>query len=59
MKHRLSDVGGTRGGLPLFLLGLGMTAGGAYFLLVKPKTPAPAAASLVLGPAYGGVRGTF
>lgn len=32
MKHRLSDVGGTRGGLPLFLLGLGMTAGGAYFL---------------------------
>lgn len=42
-----------------FLGALLLGAGGAYFLLVKPKTPAPAAASLVLGPAYGGVRGTF
>ncbi len=32
MEHRLRDVGGTRGGLPLFLLGLGMAAGGAYLL---------------------------
>lgn len=32
MKHRLRDVGGTPGGLPLFGLGLGMAAGGAYLL---------------------------
>jgi hypothetical protein len=32
MKHPISDVGGTRGGLPLFCLGLGMAAGGAYLL---------------------------
>ena len=32
MKHRLRDVGGTQGGLPLFALGLGMAAGGAYLL---------------------------
>lgn len=32
MKHRIRDVGGTQGGLPLFALGLGMTAGGAYLI---------------------------
>jgi hypothetical protein len=32
MKHRVSDVGGTPGGLPIFALGLGMAAGGAYLL---------------------------
>ena len=32
MKHRIRDVGGTPGGLPLFGLGLGMAAGGAYLL---------------------------
>jgi len=32
MRHQLRDVGGTRGGLPLFALGLGMAAGGAYLL---------------------------
>lgn len=32
MKHRIQDVGGTHGGLPLFFLGLGMSAGGAYLL---------------------------
>lgn len=32
MKHPISDVGGTQGGLPLFCLGLGMSAGGAYLL---------------------------
>ncbi len=32
MKHSIRDVGGTRGGLPLFALGLGMAAGGAYLL---------------------------
>lgn len=32
MKHRLRDVGGTPGGLPLFGLGLGMAVGGAYLL---------------------------
>jgi hypothetical protein len=32
MRHRMRDVGGTPGGLPLFALGLGMAAGGAYLL---------------------------
>ena len=32
MRHQLRDVGGTPGGLPLFALGLGMAAGGAYLL---------------------------
>lgn len=32
MKHRIRDVGGTHGGLPLFALGLGMAAGGGYLL---------------------------
>lgn len=31
--HDLRDVGGTPGGLPLFLLGFGMLGGGAYLLL--------------------------
>ncbi|MFO0672135.1 MAG: PEGA domain-containing protein [Polyangiaceae bacterium] len=42
-----------------FVGALLLGAGGAYFLLVKPKSPSPAAASLVLGPGYGGVRGSF
>ena len=33
MGHRLRDVGGTPGGLPHFLLGSGMLAGGSYLLL--------------------------
>ncbi len=32
MAHRMRDVGGTPGGLPLFGLGLAMGAGGAYLL---------------------------
>lgn len=32
MRHRLRDVGGTPGGLPVFLLGLGMAAMGGYLL---------------------------
>lgn len=32
MGHRLRDVGGTPGGLPIFALGLGMAAAGAYLL---------------------------
>lgn len=32
MKHPISDVGGTHGGLPLFCLGLAMAALGAYLL---------------------------
>jgi hypothetical protein len=31
--HDLRDVGGTPGGLPIFLLGLGMLASGAYLFL--------------------------
>lgn len=33
MGHRLRDVGGTPGGLPVFLLGLAMLAIGAYLLM--------------------------
>ena len=33
MKHDLRDVGGTRGGLGMFLLGLALAVGGAYLLL--------------------------
>jgi hypothetical protein len=33
MRHDLRDVGGTRGGLGLFLLGLGLTVAGGYLLL--------------------------
>jgi len=33
MKHDLRDVGGTRGGLGLFLVGLGLAAFGGYLLL--------------------------
>lgn len=33
MGHRMRDVGGTPGGLPTFLLGLGMVAAGAYLLM--------------------------
>ena len=33
MKHDLRDVGGTRGGLGLFLLGLGLACAGGYLLL--------------------------
>lgn len=31
-EHRMSDVGGTPGGLGSFLLGFGMTCGGGYLL---------------------------
>lgn len=33
MKHELTDVGGTRGGIGLFLLGLALAVVGAYLLL--------------------------
>jgi hypothetical protein len=33
MGHRIRDVGGTPGGLPVFLLGLAMLVLGVYFLL--------------------------
>ena len=33
MRHNFRDVGGTPGGLPVFMLGLGMLAAGAYLLL--------------------------
>ena len=33
MKHDLKDVGGTRGGIGIFLLGLGLAVVGAYLLL--------------------------
>ena len=33
MRHRLRDVGGTPGGLPVFLLGFAMLAIGAYLLM--------------------------
>lgn len=33
MKHDLKDVGGTRGGIGLFLLGLGLAVVGGYLLL--------------------------
>jgi hypothetical protein len=33
MKHDLKDVGGTRGGLGLFLVGLGLAVFGGYLLL--------------------------
>jgi hypothetical protein len=33
MKHDLKDVGGTRGGLGMFLLGLGLAVVGGYLLL--------------------------
>jgi hypothetical protein len=33
MKHDPRDVGGTRGGLGLFLVGLGLTVVGCYLLL--------------------------
>lgn len=33
MKHDLRDVGGTRGGLGLFLVGLAMAAFGGYLLM--------------------------
>jgi hypothetical protein len=33
MKHDLRDVGGTRGGLGLFFVGLGLAVAGAYLLL--------------------------
>jgi hypothetical protein len=33
MKHDLRDVGGTRGGLGMFLLGLGLAVAGGYLLL--------------------------
>lgn len=33
MRHNFRDVGGTPGGLPVFMLGLGMVAAGAYLLL--------------------------
>jgi hypothetical protein len=33
MKHDLRDVGGTRGGLGLFFVGLGLAVAGGYLLL--------------------------